>query len=282
MPPVIALIVTGGQAFADFVIFVKSLQIWHIDAVLYVYTDTPTQPSLSAIKSTIMIHIRIALDAYAGLTRSDMEARPGVRYDSLFKDYTYEKAEAIKWAFTNPVALTGGVWFNDSDIVHCAPLPTIPAGTSIALSPHGIRSGDERLYGKYNAGYFWMSSLELLDVWIAAAPRSRFYEQAALEDVAAAAGTALYEFPPQVNFGWWRMYQGSATPAAIQAAFNINRGDRSAGLRYDGAPLQSIHSHMDDRGTGANGAFNKWFEIQTAKLAAHPPMRSLRRIVGFK
>ncbi len=281
MPPVIALIVTGKQAFDDFVIFVKSLQTWHADAILYVYTDSPTQPSLAALKTTNTLHIRAALDDYAGLTRSDMEARPGRRYDSLFKDYTYEKAAVLRWALTDPAAKTG-VWFNDSDIVHCAPLPAIPPTARVALSPHGIRAGDERLYGKYNAGFFWLSDAELLDVWIAAAPKSRFYEQAALEDVAAAAGTSLYEFPPSVNFGWWRMYQGAEPPAAIQARFSINRGDRSIGLRYDGTPLQSIHSHMDDRGTGTNGAFNKWFEVQTAKLSSHAPMRALRRIVGFK
>lgn len=281
MSPVIALIVTGKQAFADFSIFVKSLQTWHADAILYVFTDTPTQPNFAELKTTCTLKIRVALDDYAGLTRSDMEARPGRRYDSLFKDYTYEKAEAIKWAFTDPAA-AAGVWFNDSDIVHCAPLPSIPPTACVALSPHGIRAGDERLYGKYNAGYFWMASSALMDVWIAAAPRSRFYEQAALEDVAAAAGAVLYEFPPSVNFGWWRMYQGSEPPAAIQARFSINRGDRSIGLRFDGVPLQSIHSHMDDRGSGANGTFNKWFEMQSAKLSSHPPQRALRRIVGFK
>ena len=281
MPPVIALIVTGKQAFADFVIFVKSLQTWHADAILYIFTDTPTNPGFAEIRTTLNLRIRIALDAYAGLTRSDMEARPGRLYDSLFKDYTYEKAEVLRWALTDPAA-AAGVWFNDSDIVHCAPLPPIPAAARVALSPHSIRAGDERLYGKYNAGFFWLADSELIDVWVAAAAKSRFYEQAALEDVAAAAGMTLYEFPPSVNFGWWRMYQGAEPPAAIQARFSINRGDRSIGLRYDGVPLQSIHSHMDDRGTGANGIFNKWFEAQTAKLGSHAPMRALRRIVGFK
>jgi hypothetical protein len=226
--------------------------------------------------------MRATLDKYTGLNRSDMEARPSTRFDSLWTEFMYEKAEAIKFAFTDKDAAINGVWFNDADIVHCAPLPPVPAGKTIALSPHSIRAGDEARFGKYNGGYFWIQDPSLLDVWIAAAPRSRFYEQAALEDVAAAASDALYEFPPSVNFGWWRMYQGAEAPAAIQAKFSINRSERGIGLRYDGVPLQSVHSHMDDRGAGANGVFNRWFEMQTAKLAAHPPMRALRRIVGFK
>ena len=281
MAPLIALIVTGKQAFADLLIFVKTLEIWHKDAVLYIFTDSPTNPCFASIKTSLTLHTRIALDAYAGLTRSDMEARRGVLYDSLFKDYTYEKAAVLRWAFTDPVA-AAGVWFNDSDIVHLAPLPTIPPTAKVALSRHAIRDSDERLYGKYNAGFFWMADATYIDTWVAAAAKSRFYEQAALEDVAVAAAAELYEFPPQVNFGWWRMFQGSDTPAIIQSRFSINRSDRSVGLRYDGAPLQSIHSHIDDRSPGANGVFNRWFEVQTAKLSAHPPMRVLRRILNFR
>jgi hypothetical protein len=208
-----------------------------------------------------------------------MEARPGVKYDSLFKDYTYEKAAVLRWIFETP--RPAGVWFMDADIVHCAPLPHIPAGAELALSQHMIRPSDERLYGTFNAGYFWIGNPALIDVWVAAAPASRFYEQAALEAVADAT-TALYRFPPQVNFGWWRMYQGVESPPAIQAKFSINRTDKSIGLRYDNQPIQSFHSHMADRSTSANGVFNKWLDAYSARFAsAYAPLRSWRKAVGF-
>jgi hypothetical protein len=283
MAPIIALIVTGKQAFNDFLIFVKTLETWHRDATLVVYTDTATQPSFTAIKTTLKITAMAKLDAYTGLTRSDMEAMSGKHYDSLFKDYTYEKAGAIRCAFENTDAATHGVWFMDSDIVHLAPLPSIPAGKTLALSPHSIRPADERLFGKYNAGYFWMKTPSHLDVWIAAAPKSRFYEQAALEDCAdVASGTAeLYEFPQTVNFGWWRMYQGIEPPHSIQTKFGFNRADTSVGIRYDGAPLQSIHTHIDDRSTSANGVFNRWFDSATRKFISYPPLRKFRKQIGF-
>jgi hypothetical protein len=276
--PVIALLVTGEKAFEDFQVFVKSLEAWHPDAILYIATDTPTAKLLADFKTKATLHARITLDRYVGLTRSDMEARAGHFYDSLFKDYTYEKATVLEEALaTHPM----GVWFQDADIVHLAPLPLIPVDASVALSPHAIRPGDERLYGRYNAGYLWIRDPELISVWRAMGGKSRFYEQAALEDVAVAAGATLYEFPPQVNFGWWRMYQGVEPPSAIQARFGFNRMDRSAGIRYAGAPLQSIHTHLYDKSTGANGVFNKWLDTTTSKFASHAPLRNFRKTCGF-
>ncbi len=278
MAPVIALLVTGEKAFEDFKVFVKSLEAWHPDAHLYIATDTPTAKLLLTVKTKVTLNVRITLDRYAGLTRSDMEARAGHFYDSLFKDYTYEKATVLEEALA---AHPMGVWFQDADIVHLAPLPAIPIDASVALSPHDIRPGDERLYGRYNAGYLWIRDPELISVWRAMGGKSRFYEQAALEDVAAAAGASLYVFPPQVNFGWWRMYQGVEPPASIQAKFGFNRMDKSVGLRYADKPLQSIHTHLYDKSTGANGVFNKWLDATTAKFASHPPLRAFRKTCGF-
>lgn len=276
--PVIALLVTGEKAFEDFKVFVKSLEVWHPDATLYIQTDSPTAPLIAGVKSRIAFRTRVTLDAYKGLSRSDMEALPGRHFDSLFKDYTYEKVNVLEEALR---AHPSGVWFHDADIVHLAPLPVIPEGTTVALSPHGIRLADERLYGRYNAGYLWIKDPLLLIVWRVAGKESRFFEQAALEDVARAAGASLYEFPPQVNFGWWRMYQGAESPSAVQARFGFNRADRSTGLRYNNLPLQSIHTHLYDKSTGANGVFNRWLDAYTAKFASHPACRSFRKVCGF-
>jgi hypothetical protein len=281
MTPIFALIVTGEKTFKEFNLWARSVETWHPDAVAYVFTDEETAPFFKALKTRLTIHTRSALNKYTGLTRADMEALDSSKYNSLWTEFMYEKAEVIRWAFKDPGAHTDGVWFNDADIVHTAPLPPVPSGKTVALSPHYIRVGDEARFGRYNGGYFWIFDQKLLDVWAAAAPKSRFYEQAALEDVSAAAGTGLHEFPPNVNFGWWRMFQAAEPPSLIVSRFTIHRGDRSIGLRYDGAPLQSIHSHMDDRTSGANGAFNKWFSDYTSKLISFAPMRAFRKIVGF-
>ena len=280
--PHIGLLVTGAAAAADFQIFVKTLEVWHPDAHLYVFTDSDT--NLSNIKFKGTIHTKVALDAYKGLSRKMMEAKTGRVYDSLFKDYTYEKAAVLEWMWELQADLEKtGAWFMDADITHLAPLPDIPEDTTIALSPHYIREVDCKLYGKYNAGFFWVKDKSLIKTWRDAAEKSRFFEQAALEDVAieAKAGKGLYEFPIQVNFGWWRMYQSSFTPPEVQTKFTLYRPDKSAGIRYDGKPLQSVHTHWYETGS-VTGAFNSWFNEYTRRFVAHKPINTLRRNLNLK
>jgi hypothetical protein len=290
--PRIGLIVTGERTVSDFRIFVRTCELWHPDAILYVFTDSATAPALREIRSRLTVYIRIALDAYSGKGRVEMEAMPGAVYATLWTDFMYQKAAVMQWMFDSAPATAAGtatdIWFLDADITLLAPLPAVPAAARVALSPHYIREADCRLYGRYNGGFLMMRDRALLDVWRAAGHRARFYEQSALEDVAVAAAAtattadAVYEFPPQVNFGWWRMYQGSEAPAAIQGKFSLYRADAaSSGIRYDGAALQSVHTHWYER-TSATGAFNAWFDAYTARFAGgHAPLRTLRRILGF-
>ena len=281
--PNIGLIVTGKAAAAEFQIFCKSLEVWHPDASLYLFTDTATQPLIAETRFKGTIHCRTTLDAYTGLTRTDMEARPGRSGTmSLWTEFMYEKAGVLEWMWeVQPAVKTEGAWFMDTDITHLAPLPTIPPHASVALSPHYIRDSDCRKFGKYNGGYLWMKDHALIQAWRDAGPTSRFYEQAALEYVAAVAAGGLYEFPIQVNFGWWRMYQGSESPPLIQSKFSIYRPDTSAGVRFDGAVLQSIHTHWHDK-TSVTGAFNAWFEMWTRRfVTAHRPLAQLRSTIGM-
>ena len=275
-PPRIGLIVTGAEALADFRIFCRTLEGWHPDAELYIFTDSATD--IASVPFKGKVHTRVALDAYKGLTRSDMEARTGTLYDSLFKDYTYEKANVLDWMWESRAGIEG-VWFLDADICHLAPLPLIPEGKTLALSPHGIRAGDESRYGKYNAGFLWLNDRTLLEAWRAFGFTSRFFEQAALEDLATLPTTKLYEFPPQVNFGWWRMYQNSLPPADIQGRFGFNRADRSIGLRYLEAPVQSFHTHWGQN-SSVTGIFNLWARTYLRRFASHAPIARFLRVIG--
>jgi hypothetical protein len=181
-----------------------------------------------------------------------------------------EKATAMQWAFTERPS-TNGVWFLDADICLTAPLPTIPATKRLGLSPHLIRTVDEARYGTYNGGMVWMGDVVLLDVWRRATYGSRFYEQAALEEVAKVAGTDLVEFPIQDNFGWWRYIQSADAPPVIQSRFGYNRRVPGCGLTYDGVALRSIHTHWEE-----SSEFNAFLRDRLEFLArSHPPAKTL-------
>jgi hypothetical protein len=175
--------------------------------------------------------------------------------------------------------LTGGsvpLWFMDADILHLAPLPAVPDTAVLALSPHSIRAADEARFGHYNAGFLWIRDLSLLSIWRGEGHRSTFYEQKPLEHVASSvpAGT-LYEFPDTVNFGWWRMFQSAEDPHTIVERFRLYRPDNSVGIRYNGAPLQSIHTHFYRFDKSPTHMFNVWFANFLDKFKVHKPIRRL-------
>jgi hypothetical protein len=146
-----------------------------------------------------------------------------------------------------------------------------------------MRLGEQKLYGIYNSGFLWIKDRAFLNVWRANGHGANYLDQSALEEVAiqAKAKEALYEFPEQVNFGWWRMFQSSAFPADIGNKFSIFRGDTSLGIRYDGKPVQSIYTHWQEKESMA-GAFNTWLNGYTLKFASHKPISQYRKIVGIE
>jgi hypothetical protein len=275
----IVTIATGAEAAKDVQTLLFTLQQWQKTTTeLFVFTDSQTKPSLvfANTGTHVRTHVHVTMDEFQGLTRKDMEARQGRRYATLFHDYTAQKITAMDEVFD----AESGVWFLDADICLFAALPNIPSSTTVALSPHYIRAGDEVKFGRYNAGFLWIKDRATLDVWRKAMFGSRFFEQAALEAVATAAAACggLYEFPIQNNFGWWRLFQSADPPAVIESRLAFHRiGGDSVGLRYDGETLRSIHTHMHDTGaTGHMAQFNKWIKARLEFLArSHKPARAL-------
>jgi hypothetical protein len=282
LPPHIGLLVSGKEALTDYNLFVATLELWHPDAVLYVFTDSETPVTRKPKYGTLHIK-QSALDTYKGKRRAEMEATPGRVYDSLFKEYTYEKANVLEWMFeVQPDLRIRGAWFMDADIVHTAPLVQIPPESILVLSPHYIRLGDQAKFGRYNAGYLMMKDPAILDVWRSAGHKSRFFEQAALEDIAIKYSGVLYELPASVNFGWWRMYQASVAPPEQQKKFSIYRPHPGIGLQFEGLPLQSIHTHWYQKDGSATEAFNMWFLHILGILKRHPPAQQFLRILQAK
>lgn len=264
----------GENTLKDFQVFVKTLEVWHSDAHLYVYTDSKTP--INSVKFKGTMHVNACLDMYTGKNRQEMEAIDGKIYKTLWTDFMYEKVAVLQWMLDTKGVSDTGAWFLDADITFLAPLPEIPETTTVALSPHFIREMDEAKYGRYNGGFMWFKDKDLLDVWKKAGHTARFYEQSALEEVAKVA-TRLYEFPIQVNFGWWRMFQSPRAPPEIQAKFSLFRAGKSLGIRYDGAPLQSIHTHWYQNDISPTGIFNSWIRAFVERYKIHKPLSSFSR-----
>ena len=281
--PRIGLIVTGAETAQDFQHFLNTLEKWHPNAELFVYTDDATEQLIKTAKFKGVIRRKVQLNAYKGLNRAQMEKIKGVTYANLWTDFMYEKAAVLEWIFEiQATEKPEPAWFLDADISHLAPLPAIPSTATVALSPHAIRPQDEAKYGKYNGGFLWFKDSSLITEWRKAGFTARFFEQSALEDIAKLAGETLYEFPPQVNFGWWRMQQSTLPQKDIQALFSIFRNDQSVGIRYDGKPLQSIHTHWYSTTAFECVSFRMWFDEFTKKFKTHKPIQQYRKLIGLE
>jgi hypothetical protein len=273
MSPLIATIVTGKQAWNDFQVFLHTVDMWHPTARVYVYTDSQTLPNIKSCKSKCTVIPLVEMNKYQGLTRSDMEAMNSETYDSLFKEFTVQKIFAMAHIFdTESTATKEGVWFLDADICLLAPLPTVPDSATLGLSPHYIRPGDEARYGRFNAGFLWVKEPSYLSVWNTATRSSRFFEQAALEEVAKSVSESQrHVFPIQDNFGWWRHGQSVDPPPTIQKRFGFHRSPSCIGLKYDGNVLRSIHTHWNE-----SSVFNGFvFDLLKKVMASHAPAKSL-------
>ena len=262
----IATISTGLDATKDLILLIKSIELFESSKpTLYIASDDSTKPLIEAIKYKGTIKIHSIMNDFVGMNRKMMEATKGKRFPTMFHDYTAMKLDILKIALED---CKEPVYFLDSDICLLAPLPILPSTIKLGLSPHYIREKDESLYGRYNAGFLYISDISLLEVWKSAIYGSRFFEQAALEDVAKHVQTMnpefLFEFPENHNFGWWRMYQSFKTPAEQIGRFGINR-KVGAGITLDNLPLYSIHTHFTER-TSTTEAFNTFIISQLTKL----------------
>jgi hypothetical protein len=267
-----------GKALTDLKLLLTTLETWYGTSCpsVYLYTDDETAPKLQPYKGKLQLSK--ALNAYSGLNRQQMEKLPGSTYKTKWTDFMCEKINALRWAFQEADPGPEGIWFLDADICLLGKLPTVPVGSDLALAPHFIRPGDEAKYGRYNGGFLWIREPALLDVWAQATHGSRFFEQSALEDVAAAAKN-LYEFPIQNNFGWWRMYQSLATPEEMVKQFGLNRRSENIGLTFAGQPLLSIHTHFNEKQDPYTMEFNKFILALIEKLGKHPPAQEFLRVV---
>ena len=283
MPPIIATLATN-QSYQDLKIFLTSLSLWYTPATapaIYIFTDTITMDKVIADNYSLYIVFNTCLDKYSNKNRVEMEAVKRPNGKTLWYDFQMEKLNLIDWVFSadTDTATTDGVFYLDSDICFFGPLPSIPNYANIALSPHYIKQADEKRFGTYNGGFLWFRDKTAITIWREACPTSRFHEQAALEcfDATVKTGLLVYNFPMEVNYGWWRMWQSSTPPHVLQNEWKSNE----SGIFIGDRPLQSVHTHFYNPTDNATKAFND-FVINKLKDVSTLSAKILLSVLKFE
>lgn len=273
------------HAVEDLKLLLFTLELWNpVPPAVYIYTDSKTAGKIEAIgyKGQMFIQ-KDALNAYTGMNRSQMELMKGKIFSTVFADFCSEKTRLMAWALAEEQhASRFGAYFCDADICHLGPLPRVNDTIRLALSPHMIRERDSALYGFYNAGYLYMRDVETTEKWLELCATSRFFEQGCLEDLRSWAITkwpaGFMAFPKQVNYGWWRLWQGDLTADVLQAEWRIGRKEGFCGITVAGESLQSIHTHWNDQKDPSVYRFNQWILSQLRKLTS---VKKTKTLISF-
>ena len=264
------------NAIHDLKVFLFTLNLFNaIKPTVYLLCDSKTEAALKEEQPPIYsgpMHINTGLDQYGDVSRKKMIGLRGTVYKSLWEDFMMEKATVIEQA----LAAEEAVFFFDSDICFLGPLPQIPVETKIAVSPHMIKPRDEDRFGKFNAGFMWTNDKRVPNMWRQASHTSRFFDQAALEDVVNNFQPEnVYEFQKQHNYGWWRMYQSTEPSINQQKQWTISRNSETAGISVGGQPLFSVHTHWSETVDLATRHFNLFVYNFLIRLGEHPQAKAL-------
>lgn len=267
------------SALPDLQLLLGSLELWNSPPpTVHIACDTPTAAVIATLSYKGVLKTDICLDAYTQYTREQMEQLPGKTFSSLWFDFMCEKIWLLQRLLTT---YQEGIYFCDADICWLGPLPTLPATATLGLSPHSIRPGDTDRFGFYNGGLFWVKDPSHLDVWLKACPNSPFFEQKAMEGMCPSCSPTptIHHFPIQVNYGWWRLFQGVEDPAVLASRWTLNRQAQppSSGISVEGSPLLCIHTHFLERSYRPTIEFNKFVQTKLTDLARfkHKPAKDM-------
>ncbi len=211
-------------AQADLELLYFSLRRHYPQHDLYVVCDEKIAEWAKS-KEDSHLHTNTALTKYAGQNRAQMES------SGVWTEFMLEKCTAIDDA----LAQHENTLFLDSD--QCI-LQKIEVNTEkdLGLSQHLVYQSNEDQFGKYNGGMVFVNTPDFTKWWRTNTPNSKYMEQGILEQ--AAEDFDIFEFEPQVNFGWWRLLECDDKDERLQKFSYDNC------LRYDGKPVVTLHTHF--------------------------------------
>ena len=171
------------------------------------------------------------LDVYTNKTRTQMEQ------EHIFAAFLESKSlvleEALK-CYTDAL-------FLDADILVTAPLVVCPSAR-LGVSPAYIRDSYVLKNGYFNAGMLWANDKAVPGLWREYANRSRYFEQACIEDLVLSFPGQVFIWGEEVNLQGWRCLVGSLSIEDI-ANYMIPEPEQAT-ITIRGRPLVCLHTHF--------------------------------------
>lgn len=248
----------------EFIGLLYSLSLYHPDVTIYCMIDTNTKNILDnlSLKPRLNIVTFVSLDKYTNENRRSMESK------NIFTEFLMNKAKIMIEALKH----NSDTMLLDSDILFFNKINIIDISKDIGLSPHYIKKENTDEVGYYNVGILWTKNIAVVNDWIEFTKKSRYFEQASLEDLAKKYDTQ--EFGEEVNYMPWRIIL-SDNPSKTKSEIRIVNNE----ININNKPLIFLHTHFHDkRFVEANSIF-----INALKtLNRHKELLIIDRIINNK
>ncbi len=241
----IATLCTDMSYNNDLKYLLNSVREYEPDMKIYILCDSYVYNNVREDYKDLNISVRNGLDKYSGMSRSDMDKKD----KNMFKELCFEKINCVEFSLEE----NDNCLYLDSDIILLNKLElNIPIEYECGLCPHNIIKENTDLYGYYNAGMMFIGNKEVCKTWRDNKVRSRFLDQACLEDIAEI--HKCYEFGDEYNYGWWRLFQCNNPQERLDKfmASEINGGE----LLYNYVPIRTIHTHLHEKNDVQTLQFN--------------------------
>lgn len=228
-PPSSFCTVSTKQCKHELYLLLSSILYHHSLIPVYIVCDTDTYNTIDPLfHDKLNIKWFKQLDEYSNLSRQQMTEK------GIWSDFQMSKATAIEYALNKE----HDTLFLDSDIILLEPMQDVDVTKQLGVSRGYINKKTADHVGIYNGGFLWTNQPSLPDKWRHYTKRSRFFDQASIEDLVKEFDT--FEFPEQHNVQSWRFIVGEEP--FIERFFKPS----TKHILYKDKRLQSIHTHFGD------------------------------------
>ena len=229
-PSSFSSICTSNCAF-ELVGLLLSLSVYHPNEKMFILCDTKTKEIIDNMTPQPKLQITwfIELDKYDGMNRQIMERKGN------WSEFQMSKANIISHALKN----VNDTLFLDSDIIITDTINDIDMSKDLGVSPQFISKSHVDRTGYYNGGMLWTKNKEVPNDWIFFTKKSRYFDQASIEDLAKK--YSYFEFGENYNLQCWRVLLSNESPQQISN--HITSKDK---LYYKNKPLKFVHTHFLD------------------------------------
>ena len=218
----ISTMVTRGSE-SDFIQLMLSIKQNYSDINVYVLCDSYIKKCFS-YSQCIFIN---KLDKYQGLNREQMEEK------DIWVEFMLKKTDIIDYA----LQYNHNSLFVDSDVFFLNNKLDIDYTKQVGLSPHYISDQEQEIYGKYNAGFIYISDQEVTKYWRDADHSKYYLEQGILNTFPK--NFSYFEFDELNNFGFWRI-NNVDNPDEIKKEISNNNGK----YYFKEQDINSLHIHQ--------------------------------------